>query len=393
MQITFFERFMKQANSFKIPPNDYNAFLKPIYEGEIKGDFSPLAPVVRFKTIPATEMPKATYCYIESFRRYYFMSWAFVSGFWEASLTCDVLGSFRTEILTTTQYVKRSASDKNVRISDSNYPTITQSRHSIVNVNQTDIWGVNFYNGTIVISVVNSTDKNIGATTYYAMSYTSFQALMYALLNSPNWMQIDTSEISAELQKALINPAQYITSAVWLPINSAAFVNGGEAADRTTIIKFGWWEFNLQSTIRILHTPFGEDDSWSRTIIFQFDDHPQLSEFGTWLNLSPYTKRTLEFPPFGTIDLDTTDLIGVNELTCRVFVHSYSGDATLYVFKGNYLTDQNNSRLIMSMVGNVGVQLPVGQIAMNLNNYKNALIAGAATGAEELVNIVSGGED
>lgn len=381
MRIIFFEQFMKQANSFKVPPDDYNPFLKPVYDGEIKGDFSPLAPVVRFKTIPETEMPKATYCYIESFRRYYFMSWAFVSGFWEASMTCDVLGSFRTEVLASTQYVKRSASEKNVRVVDANYPTIVQQRRSIVDVTQADIWGVNYYNGTIVVSVVNWSTKNIGANTYYAMTYEGFNALMYALLNSPNWMQIDTGEISAELQKALINPAQYITSAVWLPINSAAFVNGGEAADRTTVIKFGWWEFNLERTIRILHAPFGQDDSWSRSVVIQFDNHPQYGEFGNWLNLAPYTKRTLEFPPFGCFDLDTTDLIGVNEITCRVFVHSYTGDATLYVFAGNYLTDPANSRLITSLTGAVGIPLPVGQIRMDSTRFKSAMLGGAAVGA------------
>lgn len=392
MRIVFFEQFMKEANSFAVPPENYNPLLKSIYDGEIKGDFSPLAPVVRFKTISAQTMPKATYCYIESFRRYYFMSWAFVGGFWEASLTCDVLGSFRDEILASNQYVKRSASNKNGNIIDPNYPTIAGQARGIAYAAQTNIWGVNFYNGTVVISVVNSTQWNIGANTYYAMSYTSFRALMFALLNSPNWMNIDTSEISTDLQKALINPAQYITSAVWLPIPSSTFVDGTDV-DITQTIRFGWWQFNLQSNIRILHAPFGQIDSWSRTVVFNFQPHPQKDTFGGWLNLSPFTKRTLEFPPFGTIDIDTTDLIGETALTCRIFVQSYTGDATMYVFGGDYVNDPSNAKLIMSMVGNVGVQLPIGQIAMNLNNYKNALIAGAATGAEELVNIVSGGEE
>lgn len=392
MRIVFFEQFMKEANSFAIPPENYNIFLKPVYDGEIKGDFSPLAPVVRFKTISAQSIPEATYCYIESFRRYYFMTWAFVGGFWEASLTCDVLGSFRDEILATNQYVKRSASIRNGNIIDPNYATIAGQGRGIAYAEQQNIWGVNFYNGSVVISVVNSSQWNIGANTYYAMSYTSFRALMFALLNSPNWMGIDTSEISAELQKALINPAQYITSAVWLPIPATSFVDGGPAADIGTIIRFGWWQFDLQSNIRVLHAPFGSTDSWSRTIVFNFSEHPQKDTFGGWLNLSPYTKRTLEFPPFGTIDLDTTDLIGQTAITCRVFVQSYTGDATMYIFSGDYVNDPNNAKIIMSMVGNVGVQLPVGQIAMDLNNYKNALIAGAAVGAEELVNIVSGGE-
>ena len=380
MRIVFFEQFMKPANSFKVPPDNYPALLKPVYDGEIKGDFSPLNPVVRFKSISAQSMPTATYCYIASFRRYYFMSWAFVSGFWEASLTCDVLGSFRAEVLATTQYVKRSASNKNLTVSDAaNYPSITTHGGSISYVQQADLWGVQFYTGTVVISVVNSTQYNIGANTYYAMSYTSFRALMFALLNSPNWMQIDTSEISAELQKALINPAQYITSAVWLPIKSADFVDGGPVGDITTIIRFGWWEFNLQSNVRILHAPLGQNDSWSRTVIFQLADHPQYAR-GHYLNLAPYTKCTLEFPPFGTIDLDTTDILLNDKLTCRVFIQSYTGDAIMYVYTGDYMQTPENARLIASLQGCVGIPLPVGQIRMDSTKFKSALLGGAAVG-------------
>ena len=380
MRIIFFEQFMKPANSFKVPADDYPTLLKPVYDGEIKGDFSPLAPVVRFKGISEQSMPKATYCYIESFRRYYFMSWAFVSGFWEASLTCDVLGSFRADVLATTQYVKRSASNKNLTVSDvANYPSITTHAGAISYVQQANLWGVNFYTGTVVISVVNSTQWNIGANTYYAMSYTSFRALMYALLNSPNWMEIDTSEISAELQKALINPAQYITSAVWLPINSTEFVDGGPAADISTTIRFGWWEFNLQSNVRILHAPFGQSDSWSRTIVFNLADHPQYNR-GHYLNLAPYTKRTLDFQPFGTIDLDTTDLLLNDKMTCRVFVQSYTGDAILYVYTGDYTQNPEDARLIASLEGCVGIPLPVGQIRMDASKFKSAVIGGAAVG-------------
>ena len=302
------------------------------------------------------------------------------SGFWEASLTCDILGSFRMEVLATTQYVKRSASNKNLAVSDAaNYPSITTHGGSIAYVQQEDLWGVQFYEGTVVISVVNNSTQNIGANTYYAMSYTSFRALMFALLNSPNWMQIETSEISAELQKALINPAQYITSAVWLPINSEEFVNGGPVADVTTIIDFGWWRFNLQSNIRILHAPFGQTDSWSRTIIFTLADHPQYTR-GHYLNLAPYTKRTLEFQPFGCIDLDTTDLVLNDKLTCRVFIQSYTGDAFLYVYTGDYSQTQENARLIASLQGCVGIPLPVGQIRIDASKFKSAVIGGAAVG-------------
>lgn len=389
MNVRLYNNFTKQPNSFMVPGSSVTY---TDVQGDIKGDFSPLAPVIRFQTLNPRALPQSVYAYIASFSRYYFLSWAFIEGAWEASCTVDALASFRDTVLASSQFVQRSASEKNGDLVDTNYPTTAVSGHGIAFVTQPDLWGVNFYTGTVVMSCVNSTNWNIGANTYYAMSYTSFRALMYALLNSPNWMNIDTSEISEGLQKALINPAQYITSAVWLPVASSVFVDGGPAADITTIIKFGWWEFNLQSNIRILHAPMGQDDSFMRAIRFNINNHPQAQAFGNWLNLSPYTKRTLEFPPFGVVDLDTTDFAQVSVVTCRVFVQSYTGDATLYVYAGDYTSSADDSKLVMSLTGNVGVQLPVGQIAMNIGNYKNALFAGAAAGVDELASMIKGGE-
>lgn len=384
MQIKFYERFMKQADSFKVPGSDYPALLQPTYDGEIKGDFSPLAPVVRFRTIPATSMPTYTYCYIDHFKRYYFCSWAFVSGFWECSMTCDVLGSFKDQILASRQFVKRSAHEKTATIADANYMPHGIVGQEIRYVQQPDLWGANFYNGTVVVSIVNSTAYNIGANTYYAMSYLGFQALMYALLNSPNWMNIDAGEISENLQKALINPAQYITGAVWLPIPSSQFVNGSDvpSADVVQVVKLGWWEFNLQTPCRILHAPTGQYDSWMRQCVFTFSDHPQASVFGAWVNRAPFTRRILDFAPFGCIEIDPTELQGTNQITCRVFVQAYSGEATLYIYAGTYdAANPNNARLITSLTGTVGVPLPTGQIRIDTSNFKNAIFGGVAVGA------------
>lgn len=389
MNVRLYNNFTKQPNSFKVPGSSVTY---TDVQGEIKGDFSPLAPVIRFQTLNPQAMPQSVYAYIASFSRYYFLSWAFTEGAWEASCTVDALASFRDTVLASNQFVQRSASESNGDLVDTNYPTIAVTGRSISFIGQPTLWGVNFETGTVIISCINSTSYNIGANTYYAMSYTAFRALMYALLNSPNWMNIDTSEISEGLQKALINPAQYITSAVWLPVYSGTFVDGGPAADITQVIKFGWWEFNLQTNIRILHNPIGNADSFMRTIQFNVTNHPQSSVFGRWLNLSPYTKRTLEFPPFGTVDLDTTDFPQENTITCRVFVQSYTGDATLYVYAGDYQSAADDYKLMMSLTGNVGIPLPVGQISMNMGNYKNALIAGAAAGVDELANMIKGGE-
>ena len=62
----------------------------------------------------------------------------------------------------------------------------------------------------------------------------------------------------------------------------------------------------------------------------------------------------------------------------------------MYVYSGDYLTDPNNSRLIASLQGSVGIPLPVGQIRMDASKFKSAVIGGAAVGA---LDYLSGGDE
>ena len=65
------------------------------------------------------------YCYVPSFERYFFINdWSSSQGFWYASCTCDVLGSWRTEIGSGSHYVLRAASDYDEYISDGVYTAV-----------------------------------------------------------------------------------------------------------------------------------------------------------------------------------------------------------------------------------------------------------------------------
>lgn len=395
MKIRVYSGFTKKPNSFKVPSTTPTEI-----DGEIKGDFSPYAPVVRFSdsVYPSTAYPSPTYCYIPKFGRYYFMSFAFVDGNWQASLTCDVLASFRAAVLATTQFVKRSASAYNSYLIDSAYTPSTNVETAIASASQTDVWGAGYDAGTYVLGVVapSTLDKlaNIGAVRYYAMSQAGFSALMYALLTSPNWLNISASEISEDLQKALINPAQYIVSALWLPIDATTFIGNASdfpTGDVTNTIKLGWWDFNIGGNCRLLHNPISQYDSWSRWLIINYGLHPDTNTYGAWVNVSPYSKITLDFPPFGCIDLDTTDLNpSVHKISIHMFVQAYSGEAFAYVFNGDKEHYPLTTQLIATLRANVGVQLPTGQIRLNVANWKNAAGLGAVVGGAELVDILKG---
>lgn len=414
MKVNFYAPavFSKKFNSTKIPPN--TAF-KVEVDGEIKGDFSPLAPLIRFQEtmvsgtniFAATSIPIYRYAHIPSFNRYYFVSWAFVDGAWEGTFRCDVLASFRTAILNSSQYVTRSASNKNGGIIDGAYTTkmsFDSTDYNLKSKSLTDIFGANYESGTYIIGVIGAATttyqgtpyaRNIGAVVYYAMGRDAFTALMASLLSSVNWLNIDPSEISEDLQKALINPAQYIVSCVWVPIPASAFVDGtGQGwgpetlADISQSINFGWWTFNLGYNTRKLGFPTANSNNWHVSFSFDIARHPDSADFGTWVYLSPYSRYVLALPCFGVSELDTTKLVG-NLLTIDFYIHPYNGDASAYVWCG--VTATPRLSLVENLRGNIGVQIPTGQISMNMGNFRNALTAGVVAGAEELVNIISEG--
>lgn len=382
-----FWNFEKRKNSTKVPTTTATA----TYSGEIKGDFSPLHLTVVFKLTDETTLPTYNFAQISAFSRYYFVEWAFVDGLWCATFTVDVLASYRSQILASSQYVARSSSLRNTGIIDGAYQTNSSINTSVSTVTQASMWGSDWGAGTYVIGVVGYSGANIGAVTYYAMNYDAYHAFMSALLSSPSWLNISTSEISEELQKALINPAQYIVSCIWLPISATAFIidvaNDVPQTDYTKTIVLGWWSFQLPAgayIARMLHNPNLEVDMFSKTCTFTLNKHPQASTRGVWLNLSPYGKLTLSCPPFGVFDLDTVDFMNASEVVCKVFVHSYTGKAKLYVF-----TSSTSAIPVLESEANVGIQLPVGQIAMNLDNIDQAIMTAGVVGANEIVNTLA----
>ena len=163
MKVKFYSLFIKKFNSTKVPSNsDFSLEI----DGEIKGDFSPLAPVIRFQGsgFPQTQVPVYRYAYIASFARYYFVRWAFVDGALEGSFRCDVLGSFAVGIKNSAQYVSRSASNQNPELTDGAYSTTTGMYHNLQSVAQSDIFGADFQDGTYVIGVVADASTTVGQT-------------------------------------------------------------------------------------------------------------------------------------------------------------------------------------------------------------------------------------
>ncbi|MBQ1573328.1 MAG: hypothetical protein IIZ78_19570 [Clostridiales bacterium] len=348
------------------------------------------------------------YAYIADFSRYYFIrSWSWILGRWEASLEIDVLASFRSTIGNTSAYVLRSASAWDPDVVDTKYPVkASDSKNpyqvkSYISDGTNSPWNTNIYNaniqeGCFVISVVNNDSGAIGGVSHYALSARMMAELLNKLYSSPSWMNITDGNISQDLQKMLINPMQYITSAAWLP---CGYDTSGAVGIST--IPYGWWSVSLSSGVayRIDVGHIQQEFNMS----FAVAQHPQRDAKKRWLQLSPFTAAALYFPPFGMLSLDTSKIYGAEYIDCNIKVDlitgrgvlnisSHSGSGASRVDGGVFYSttaqvgvpvsiaqmsvDWGRLSSTSTYVGAAGIALATGNLQESLSNLGNNLISG-----------------
>lgn len=370
--------FDKKKNSTKLPTGTGTAFT-----GELKEGFAVTELEICFNFGAVVNAPVYNYVHVNELRRYYFiMEWYYSGGLWYAVCAVDVLATYRTEIGNSMQYVIRAYSNYNPNILDSAYLT---KADNIVRLNATltptDFWGADAWGntGTVVIGVVGANASSIGAVTYYAMQMSTFGAFMQSMLSGISWANISATEISEELQKALINPTQYIVSARWFPILYSGFT-GGYA---TTTINLGWWSFTVGGA-RVLSTV---SSAWvQRTNYLTIPHNPQASSPRlAYLDLAPYSTYMFKFLPFGIFEIDSTELYDKTYLNIQVDANLMTGDAVLKLCASAATGGANFDNSFLVTEGQIGVTIPVGQIAADIGKYKNALIAGGSQALAQLI--------
>lgn len=303
-----------------------------------------------------------TYAYIPSFARYYWIrTWRSINaGLWECDMEEDYLASWKSSIGAASKYVLRAASsaDWDGSILDNAYPT--KGGATVYNSTASG----DFYNntGTYVIGIVGEDPAggySPGPIAYYAMTEAQFRQLASYLLSSTDWLNIDPSEISSEMVKALFNPMQYIVSLKWFPFTlpTAAPI----------AINWAWWAIPLEDVSVSLITA---RDYQTPTYYINIPKHWQAATRGAYLNYAPYSRYTLEAGVFGTIPIDSLDIAGYTRLYLQIENVDYvSGQAALSLT----VRDNNTTKLLSTHYAQLGVDIPVGQIMTD--------ILGAATTA------------
>lgn len=278
-------------------------------------------------------------------RYYYWVTdiTANVDSTWTVSCRVDTLATYKDEILRNSAFVVRSASTYNNMIVDTAVPTTVNDSVTVTET-ATSIFSNIYTEGTYVVGIMNDDPEAVGVPHYYAMSHTQWTAFTTGLLNTIDWADIDSTEISAQLQKALINPMQYITSAKWFP---CPIVSGSTVSN----IPLGFWEIPSSGAFRVSGT-FS-----TRSFSVTLPEHPQKTQ-APFANYSPYSTFKMVVEPFGEISFPAW-VAGGSTVNGIVEVDPCSGDGILR------LTCEGT--LLGEYFAPVAVDMPIGQITADVN--------------------------
>lgn len=268
------------------------------------------------KENPAFNPSPYNYAYIEHFGRYYFVTdWAWIGGRWAASLSVDVLASFKPQILASEQYVTRSASQFDGNVPDGLYPASTF--YAIPRVSNNPFTH-RLSEGCYVLGIMNDDPATMGGVSYYVLNNSQFRALTAALMGDGQFS--GATEEFVTLTKSLTTPFRYLTSCLWFPFSSF------QTSGATENLPYGWYTLPGVSCNRLASNSVAV-----HTVSIDVAKHPQ-NERGEYLNRAPYSRYVLSWPAVGTYSLDPAKVGNAEQVSVSVAVDPISGGADILIF-------------------------------------------------------------
>ncbi len=358
--------FNKKFNSTARPADNESV----VYNCVVKDGTQIARPIIELDLGLVTDPSDYNYARIGYFDRYYFIDeWVFKDGLWTASMHTDVLATFKTQIGNASLYVLRASAESDGRVIDNLYPCKVNCSYD------KDVLTYPYNDACYVVGCVSKTG-GIGSITYYVLTQNNITDLVNALLTDVITTQngFNTSDASFALQQSIVDPIQYIKSCVLIPY---------PATDLTTfplplnVEVFGWTFPNV--TGLGLLVPRVE-----KTYTFTVKKHPDTNARGNYVNVAPYTKAVLSFPPFGTFDIDTTVICDATTITCTVILDPTTGDATLRVVANGIILNELKTQM--------GVPIQLSQVTRDYVGGAVSAVSGIAGAVGDFItgNVAGG---
>ena len=387
-------KFSKRENSTKQP--DLTG-ITPI-SCELKEETSILNPVLIFSpgVLPTAAInPVALYNYalINNFQRYYFIrDWRYILGRWEATLSVDVLASYKTAIGSMSEYVLRSSYTSDGEVIDLMYPGTAKVA---VDVNtEPTIFKSQYSLGYYIVGMINNSQSAaLGAISYYQMSATQVARMKSYMLGNPfitdNGLDVQTvtDVIPTTVLKTMVNPFQYIASCEWFPFDMTEIPN--YAKTYVEKIEFGWWRPDSVVIDGYLVNPSVALQTHSFS--FSVFGHPQRFNRGVYMDQYPFCERTLYLAPYGSIPLNDKTIRGGDVINIQQQIDTVLGDAYLTVRHRRPITEQQYQDMGILYRTSTKISVPI-QLAGSTVDYNNALNAGLVAAGSVLAGGIAQGK-
>lgn len=233
---------------------EINSTLKPTLntsiDVQVKDGCSFLSPVLIFNENVWSEA--YNYCYIPKWNRYYFLHDAVIQGpRWFVTCAVDVLASWRSQILASSAYVARSASDYTLDL-----PDPTWSHGSLPDISETNVAidGMSATGAFLLFTASNdlqTVNTEIPSLSVYILTGAQLKEVCNYLFSGAFFQdattdpdtQIQLDSTTATLAKTFFNPFQYVIKCMWVPIAPTYL----PATQGQYSVNFGWWESQTQA--------------------------------------------------------------------------------------------------------------------------------------------------
>lgn len=390
--VDFSHTFNKKENSCDLPVlADWSGTANCV----LKSGTSIVNPVIvldraAFDTY-VSQKGRPTYAKISDFDgRYYFIGdIVYQNATVEITLICDVLATYKTEISNSKQYILRSSNNFNTYLPDTMYPAQSNTDYGRTTVPHP--WVSNFTSGSVIFGVAGS-----GATTYYLMSYNDFGSFIrYLMSDSYAASVIGAYALSSYPQyKMVVDPLQYITSLMWIPLGVATLTGQSNLVSSVSSIDVG--------AVTVAFSSVGSISGYEVTngvyryttslatagINPRIPTHPSTTARGQYLNCGPWTQMQLHVSPFGLLDIDMVKLglyqasasvIVWMQITIDVDIRTGTGTLVVYRFK----TDANgqnagDAQMLTRINSQVGIVFEIGQVIAPGYGVSSAISQGAS---------------
>ena len=181
------------------------------------------------------------YTYIKWDNRYYFVDdiLQVANGLYDMKCSIDVMGTWRADILGSSQFIHRSASSYDIWMKDNEISAQQKVVERSLNPTSIDMFdGVGCY----ILRVISGSSGDPSGLTTYVMTSGELLSFLNWMFSSDVWDGIWDGVI-----KTIFNPFQYVVSLKYTPISKTYLSNAGLLASGARY-QLGWWEQSSPGT-------------------------------------------------------------------------------------------------------------------------------------------------